>query len=151
MKIGVSSHLYSITWHDTPPIHKFLILFASTSKSSSVTQSGVRVWGGGDRTPYPGILNFEGPLHPNQIFFWLPYPQILTPVFQILIAFQLCILLYVPSDLFQCKYTAKAPLQVCKEERHTLKWHEATQRFFKCKDCKRKCNTFDRFPSQPCR
>ncbi|XP_070557495.1 protein MCM10 homolog isoform X2 [Ptychodera flava] len=51
----------------------------------------------------------------------------------------------------QCKYTYFSPAARCKQENHSLKWHEAKQRFFLCKDCKTKMFTFNKIPNTSCR
>ncbi|XP_072181840.1 protein MCM10 homolog [Diadema setosum] len=51
----------------------------------------------------------------------------------------------------QCSFTWFYPSDLCKKEQHALHWHEATQRFFRCKDCNSRTITFYRLPTKPCR
>ncbi|XP_038066848.1 protein MCM10 homolog [Patiria miniata] len=50
-----------------------------------------------------------------------------------------------------CDYTWFAPSKFCASENHHLARHEATLRYFKCKDCSSRSITFNRIPNKSCR
>ncbi|CAL8385368.1 unnamed protein product [Gadus morhua 'NCC'] len=49
----------------------------------------------------------------------------------------------------QCNYTYFKPADRCVEGNHTLKWHDALKRFFKC-PCGQRSIALDRLPSKHC-
>ncbi|XP_022098764.1 protein MCM10 homolog [Acanthaster planci] len=51
----------------------------------------------------------------------------------------------------KCDYTWFTPSSLCASESHPLTRHEATLRYFKCKDCSNRTITFNRIPNKSCR
>ncbi|KAK3612028.1 hypothetical protein CHS0354_021704 [Potamilus streckersoni] len=59
-----------------------------------------------------------------------------------------------PCKLFtclQCKYTAMSVGEKCKTENHNIKTSKGVKRFFKCKGCKKRTVTIDRYPAIACK
>ncbi|KAL3851925.1 hypothetical protein ACJMK2_015620 [Sinanodonta woodiana] len=59
-----------------------------------------------------------------------------------------------PCKLFtcvQCKYTAMSVGEKCKTENHSIKMSKGAKRFFKCKGCKKRTVTIDRYPTIACK
>lgn len=50
-----------------------------------------------------------------------------------------------------CNYTAITASELCRNEGHLTKTHDATKRFFQCQDCKNRTVSFSKLPSKPCR
>ncbi|XP_025108040.1 protein MCM10 homolog isoform X2 [Pomacea canaliculata] len=50
----------------------------------------------------------------------------------------------------QCKYTALAPGENCKQENHAVRRHKGKKHFFKCKSCSHRTVTLHRYPTLPC-
>ncbi|KAL5014940.1 hypothetical protein ScPMuIL_009210 [Solemya velum] len=51
----------------------------------------------------------------------------------------------------QCNYSAFSLKQTCKAEGHDTKRHDGTKRFFKCKKCKHRSVSLQKYPTKPCR
>lgn len=50
-----------------------------------------------------------------------------------------------------CKYTAPSQSDLCKSKGHEVSFHQATKRFFICKNCKTRAATLDKFmPTKAC-
>ncbi|CAD6187645.1 unnamed protein product [Caenorhabditis auriculariae] len=50
----------------------------------------------------------------------------------------------------QCKYTAQAQSNLCREAKHEVVKHDAEKRFFKCSSCKKRTVCFELMPIKPC-
>lgn len=51
-----------------------------------------------------------------------------------------------------CKYTAVSQSDLCKLKGHEVSFHQATKRFFICKNCKTRTYSFEsRIPTKPCK
>lgn len=60
----------------------------------------------------------------------------------------------VPVQLYhcvQCKYSYYSVHDRCKKENHTIKKTKGVKRFFKCKQCKKRSESFDKIHTQPCK
>ncbi|XP_067684495.1 protein MCM10 homolog [Haliotis asinina] len=51
----------------------------------------------------------------------------------------------------QCKYTAFSATDACKNARHDLHRHKGIKRFFKCKHCKHRTVSLDKYPKDACK
>ncbi|XP_046363448.2 protein MCM10 homolog isoform X1 [Haliotis rufescens] len=51
----------------------------------------------------------------------------------------------------QCKYTAFSATETCKSARHDLHRHKGVKRFFKCKQCKHRTVSLDKYPKDACK
>ena len=49
-----------------------------------------------------------------------------------------------------CNYTAYKQSELCKQSNHLIKVTKAKKRFFECKNCKKRTQSFDRLPKYSC-
>lgn len=50
----------------------------------------------------------------------------------------------------KCNYTARKQSELCAAQMHRVVRHIATKRFFKCKDCKKRRESYEKYPMAPC-